>query len=158
MLSDYTQWQLLQSKTVSDREKFLSLGSSVCSPGLVILYNELLNDATFSKVYLKVDGWYEITTAPISMLVGTNDWRWWRIGTNHLHIGYDSKATKINAWWDCVRSAMHGQQDKVPQMYGDIVLFRWNDSLSWTELDARRELINALVCRYLRKTQYKFSW
>ena len=124
-------------------------------PGLVFVYNQELGSETFRKVMLTSDGeWFE-TTCTVGLCLGIEDWRIWDLGSG-LYIAYDKRAVVFNEWWMQLRRCMQNHEDDVPLMYGDLIVFRYRNSVDWNELELRRELINFLVTRYRRGREYKF--
>ena len=147
---------LAASKKMSDRGKFLSSEGVTYSSSASVVYNELLAKEMYTKLVLYTNGMVEGTCAPMSCIL-PESWRWWKLGDGLL-VAYDSNATQLNMWWARMRESTQNLQPKVRHMYGDLVLFRWCDALQWTPLEARREVINYFVTRYLHRGEYKFSW
>jgi hypothetical protein len=150
---------LLESNKIEDREKFLLLGAQVDNPSFVLIYSEQLNQETYDKVILWVDGEYGTTTAPCNIFLGPA-WRLWELKSadgHHIFIGYNKYAKEPNAFWSNILSKFVGfGADACPHMYGPLVVFRWMRPLRWSELVLRRELINWLVMRYRYSSPYKF--
>ncbi len=121
----------------------------------MLAYNNLLGQETYSKAVLSYRGKYFESTHPVGMFFATTRWRWWRLGAeSDLFIAYDPDATKRNEWWHNVKKIT--SQPKVPEMYGTLIVFRYQKALEYNELELRRELINFLITRYKYKDQYKF--
>ena len=147
---------LVHSKSLVDRNSFLCSEGVCYSNAASLVYNEVLSQEMYSKLVMYADGKSESTNAPITCVLDEK-WKWWKLG-NGLMVAYDPTATALNMWWARMRESTQNLQKQVRHMYGDLVLFRWCDSLTWEPLEARRELINYFVTSYLYKSVYKFSW
>ena len=140
---------------VRDTERFMRLGAEITEPGFVLCYNNVLGEQMYAKQILYVKGGCFGTTNPISVTLCTDRWRWWRLGEHKdLFIAYDPDATHLNAWWMNLKKIV--SQRRVPDMFGSLVVFRYNKALEYNELELRRELINFLITRYKYHNQYKF--
>lgn len=147
-------WQELGSSSIKTRQQALRMGAEIENPLFVQIFSMELGQETYQKIVLHEDGEFEQTTCPVTLLLGCDDWRVWKVG--HVYIAYDKRATVPNAWWEKLRES--SMSKKVEQMFGTLVLFRFGGAVMWDELDARRELINFLVTRYRHGATYNFCF
>lgn len=151
--------RLAQSDRPSEKAAFLRLGTDIVAPGMVAMYNQALGSESYSKAALSEEGEFGLITTPVSLFLQTERWRVWDLKHDSLYIGYDPKSRGLNKWWESYRDKVgHALASRLPEMYGDLVVFRPYDNLLCNELQLRRELINFAVVRFKLAHGYKFSW
>ncbi len=137
--------------------KNITLGAVMENPGAILIYNETLGEQTYTKLLLSADGECMATNCPVDLLMN-NKWRVWELrdaAEHNVYIAYQSESTNENKFWSKLRDTM-GFTDKIPQMFGDLVVFRYCRPVMWNELQLRRELNNWLIMRYRHGDPYKF--
>lgn len=145
----------LNCKDPAATQDFLRLGAEITEPGFVLAYNNLLGHETYNKAVLSYKGNYYESSHPVGLFFSTTRWRWWRLGEqSDLFIAYNPEAKKRNEWWHKIKKIV--AQPRVPDMFGTLIVFRYQKALEYNELELRRELINFLVTRYKYHDQYKF--
>ena len=146
------------SDRIRDREDYLRLGAEITVPEFVLSYSAELGKETYRKLFLTQKGDCFETDCPVGLLLMIPNWRLWQLSSydgDHVYIAYDADAAKRNKWYQYVNSKLPWKM-KVPRMNGDLVVFKKEAPVVWNELEWRRELMNFLVTRYGRKTDYKF--
>ena len=124
-----------------------------------MMYHESLGREMHRKLVLTADGDFAETTQPVSVYLCTLKWRVWDLERDGLYAAYDPSARVKNKWWENLKGKVGNKlARRLPEMYGDLVLFRPCDNLLWNELELRRELINFAVSRFLRCRGYNFSF
>ncbi len=149
---------LLLTGKIADRESWLRMGAEITEPGFVVLYNTVLTSEMYHKALLSVHGTYRHTSAPVSIVLGTNKWRIWQMGKrNNIYIGYDPESRVRNQWWDALSKTLGETiSSRIPEMFGPLAVFAMDDSITYNELEMRREIINFLVSRYRHDSDYIF--
>ena len=145
------------SRCIRERQEALRLGAAIEERMFTQIYSIELGWESYRKLLFRESGTCHDSTCPVSLMLGTDDWRVWHIGSQ-LYLAYDHHAKNVNAWWSKLVRSVHPCGDKLPVMYGDLVLFRFGKAIQWDELAARRELINYLVTHYRKGASYNFCW
>jgi hypothetical protein len=159
MISPREALRLANSTRPCELSEYIRLGGDLAEPGFVMMYRECLGRETHTKMVLTADGDCSTTTQPVSVYLCTSKWRVWDLGHDSLYVGYDPSSKNVNRWWADLRQRLGSKLgNRVPAMYGDLVLFRPCDNLLWNELELRRELINFAVSRFLHCRGYNFSF
>jgi hypothetical protein len=135
------------------------LGTDIVAPGFIAMYNQALGSESYTKCALATNGEFGAITTPISIFLKTERWRVWDLSHDSLYIGYDPEARSRNRWWESLREKVGSAlARRLPEMFGDLVVFRPRDNLLCNEKELRRELINFAVVRFKLAHSYKFSW
>lgn len=113
---------------------------------LMLDWREQFCKSTFRKIWVGVDGSTLDTTLPISVILGGN-WRFWRVGDDaRLYIAYDhTKKEVLNEYWEGRRQMC----PRAPEMYGDLVFFKWEADVGYTWAALNLHLLTWLYDRYI---------
>lgn len=118
----------------------------------------MFNDLCYPKLYVPWDGEHvELTTCPINLLLGVDDWRVCKLGsgTHAMYAAYDTRADAVNKFWALACRKAKARTASVWR--GDIVFFKWHGSVCLPPDKLLSELINYLHARYNREAKYDFS-
>lgn len=155
--------QALEQGTIKGSEHFLNVGAQITSADHVAfdhLYRLELLNATYDKILVGASGRFWVHNAPVSTLLGTEDFKLWEIRDadgKQVFVAHAANAVYENNWWANIRKVLNDMQS-VPKLYGDVVVFRYQRPITWTMKELQREMMAFVVQRYgNNNTQYKFS-
>lgn len=118
----------------------------------------MFNDLCYPKLYVPWNGErVELTTCPINMLLGVDDWRVCKLGSspNAMYAAYDTRADAPNKFW--ARASRKAKASAACVWRGDIVFFKWHGSVCLPPDQLLSELVKYLSARYNHGAKYHFS-
>lgn len=150
---------LLKTNRPADRDAFFRRGALLDDPVFSIIYNTELCHESFRKLVCCQDGRFQITSAPVGLILNC-DWRIWELknnGGDSILIAYDPQSQDENVFWREIRAVM-SDIPSVPFMFGDLVVFRFGKPVNWTPKELQRELMTFVATRYGHlRADHKFS-
>lgn len=138
--------------------EFIHYGASDDYGAIEFAYRELFNDLCYPKLYVPRDGKrVELTTCPVNMLLGVDDWRVCKLGSSPraMYVAYDSRADAPNEFWAIATRKAKASTACV--FRGDIVFFKWHGSVCLPPDKLLDELVKYVHARYNNNAKYHFS-
>lgn len=137
---------------INERDQRIVAGAEITEPTQVLIWREEFAHATHLKWYINTKGTVRIVHAPICVCLEPG-WRCWKLGDTKLNIAYNPKATIINEWWQ----KEYKEYMSACPMYGDLVVFRWYNSVTSLTSEFREAetiIRNYLYDKYLERLDF----